>query len=684
VDEYHGVKVTDDYRWLENWDDPEVRAWSEAQNAYARSVLDKLPAVPEIRARLTELEMGASADYFGLIRRQSLLFALKNQPPKPQPLLVVLTSADQPGDERIILDPEAVDPTGRTTIDWFVPSLDGKLVAVSLSSGGTESGTVHVYEVASGRETGDVIPRAHGGTAGGSLAWAADGSGFFYTRYPRPDERPPADLYFYQQVYYHRLGTPTDRDTYELGKDQPRIAEFTLSTDPDGRYVLASVENGDGEEFAHFIRSTSVGPGRWIPISGFSDRVIAVRLGPGGMLYLLSRDGAPRGKILRTPAEAPSLATAELVVPQSEATIQGFLPTAGRLYVLDQLGGPSRLRVFELDGRPLKPVDLPPVCSVHGLVALDGDDILYLSQTYITPPAWFHYSAASGQSRKTALAKTSPADYSDCEVVRELATSRDGTQIPINIIRKRGTPLDGRNPTVLWGYGGFGACESPAFSPRRRVFIEQGGVWATAVIRGGGEFGEEWHRAGSLTNKQNCFDDFYAAAQHLIHAGYTCREKLAIFGGSNGGLLMGATFTQHPDLCAAVVSSVGIYDMLRVELSPNGAFNVTEYGTVKDPDQFKALYAYSPYHRVQDGVRYPAILFLTGQNDPRVDPMQSRKMTARLQAANPENLVLLRTSAHTGHVGSSLADRIEQSVDIYAFLLAQLGVRYQPVQTAPR
>ena len=680
VDEYQGVKVTDDYRWLEDGNDPAVKAWSDAENARARAVLDNLPSVNEIRARLTELEMGASVDYFALSRRDEVLLALKFQPPKQQPLLVVLKSADDTGGERTLVDPGELDTTGGTTIDWYVPALDGKRVAVSLSSGGTESGTVHVYDVATAKETGDVIPRAHGGTAGGSLAWSGDGSGFYHTRYPRGNERPEADMDFYQQCYFHKLGTPTEQDKYELGEGFPRIAEIALSTSRDGKFVLASVQNGDGGEYMHWVRSASAGPGMWTRVSDFPDQVVEAELGDDGNLYLLSRAEAPRGKLLRTPAAAPALQKAALLVPESEASIESFTVTQSRLYVVDQLGGPSQLRVFDLAGKALPPVDLPPISSVGGICRLAGDDILYRSQTYLTPPAWFHYAAGTGQSRKTALFRTSPADFDDCEVVRETATSKDGTPIPVNIIRRKGIKLDGNNPTMVYGYGGFGACETPAFSARRKIFLEQGGVTAIAIIRGGGEFGEEWHRSGYLTKKQNVFDDFYVACQHMIDAGYTRYEKLAILGGSNGGLLMGATFTQHPDLCIAVVSTVGIYDMLRVEASANGQFNVTEYGTVQDPEQFKALYAYSPYHHVKDGTRYPAILFMTGANDPRVDPMQSRKMTARLQAADPHGMILLRTSANTGHIGSSLRERIEQGVDMYAFIFAELAVKYQPVR----
>jgi prolyl oligopeptidase len=278
---------------------------------------------------------------------------------------------------------------------------------------------------------------------------------------------------------------------------------------------------------------------------------------------------------------------------------------------------------------------------------------------------------------RTKLFITSIADYSDCEVVREFATSKDGTKVPLNIIRKKGTRLDGKNPVMLYGYGGYGLSEVPGFSTGRRVWMDAGGVFVDANLRGGGEYGDEWHKAGNLTRKQNVFDDFYAVAQYLVEQKYTDKEHLVIFGGSNGGLLMGAELTQHPRMWKAVVSAVGIYDMLRVENTPNGAFNVTEFGTVKDPEQFKALYAYSPYHHVKKGESYPATLFMTGANDPRVDPWQSRKMTARLQAANAGNTpILLRTSTTSGHgIGSALDEVIEQRTDLYGFFFKVLGLQ---------
>jgi len=297
--------------------------------------------------------------------------------------------------------------------------------------------------------------------------------------------------------------------------------------------------------------------------------------------------------------------------------------------------------------------------------------VVYRTTAYTEPPTWYRWETASGRAAKAALSVPFPIDFSDVEVVRDQATSKDGTRVPMTILHRKGLKLDGNNPTRLSGYGGYGISMTPAFNPGLKTWLDHGGVEVIANLRGGAEFGEEWHRGGNLIRKQNVFDDFIACAERLVSAGYTNKSRLAIEGGSNGGLLMGAALTQRPDLFKAVVSHVGIYDSLRVELDPNGIFNVPEVGTVKDPEQFRALYAYSPYHHVRDGAAYPPILFLTGANDLRVNPMHSRKMTARLQAAGARTL--LRTSAASGHgIGTSLDERIEQEVDVLAFLFDQL------------
>jgi len=677
--EYHGVTVEDPYQWLEEDTNPQVKAWSAAQNQRTRQCLDKLPDRAAVEKQLTEWYAKTSPSYFSLVSRPGILFAMKFQPPKQQPMLVTLAAADDLKSEKVVLDPNMMDTQGKTTIDWFVPSLDGKRVAISLSKGGSEDGTLHFYETATGKALPDTIAHVQYPTAGGSAAWNADGTGVYYTRFPRKGERPDADLNFYQQIYFHKLGTPDTEDTYSIGKEFPRIAEITLQASRDGKYILATVANGDGGDFAHYL----LGPdGTWKQITQFSDQIKVARLGRDNALYLLSRADAPRGKILRLPLEVPELKNAAEIVAAGEAVIEQIVPSTDALYVGELLGGPSQIRRFDLNGKNETVIPIREISAVQEMLALEDGSLLFRDVSYTEPAAWFRCANEKPEPVKTALRSTSPVSFSDIEVTREFATSKDGSKIPLNILFRKGMKRDGQNPTVLYGYGGYGISLSPNFEFTRRLWFDRGGVYVVANIRGGGEFGEDWHKAGNLTKKQNVFDDFAAAAEYLIKENYTRPEKLAMQGGSNGGLLMGAMITQHPDLMRAVVSQVGIYDMLRVELAPNGAFNVTEFGTVKDPEQFKALYAYSPYHHVADGTKYPSILMMTGANDGRVAPYHSRKMIARLDEANKSgNPILLRTSSSAGHgIGTALGERIKQLADIYAFLFAQLGMKTEMIK----
>ncbi len=673
TDIYHGTAVAEDYRWLEDGRDPAVKAWSLAELAATRAYLDALPSRPTLEQRFAELYRTAPVRY-SAFAQSGAFFAMKRQPPKNQPMLVMMKSAGDVASERILLDPNAINAKGTTAIDFFKPSLDGRYVAVTLSENGSEQGSAHVIDTRTGKHLPDVVPRVQYPTGGGSIAWDAKSTGFYYTRYPQNDERAKEDINFYQQVWFHQLGTPASADRYVIGKEFPRIAETALTTSRDGRYLLASVANGDGGEFAFHLRDPE---GQWTRVADLPDKVRRMGFGFDGKLYALSIAGAPRGKVLAMPLANPRLADANVVVPESEGVIDSIAPTATRLYVKYMVGGPTEIRMFDLSGKSLGTLPSEPISNNFIGERLQGDEILVGSTSYVTSSAWYRYSPGVGKLVPTALAGKSEVSFADTEVVREMAVSKDGTKVPVNLMMRKGTKRDGSNPVLLYGYGGYGLSQQPYFSERNRVWLDAGGIFAVVNLRGGGEFGEEWHLAGNLTRKQNVFDDMIAAAQHVIDRGYTTPARLAAMGGSNGGLLMGAILVQRPDLFRAIVSAVGIYDMLRVELTPNGAFNVTEFGTVKDRAQFDALYAYSPYHHVNDGTDYPAVLFTTGENDGRVDPYNSRKMAARLQAAAaPGRPILLRISMDTGHgQGTPIRTRIEEDADTYAFLMEQLGMK---------
>jgi prolyl oligopeptidase len=685
VDGYHGVKVTDDYRWLEEGKSPDVIAWTAAQDKYARSLLDPLPLHTSIYEFMKRLDSERSPSYYDLQSRGSVLFAMNSQPGKQQDMLVTISSAGDPGSRHLVLDPTALDPTNSTTIQAFVPSPDGSKVALSLPSGGSMVSDIYIYDVATGRALPDVLTHVSGLT-GASLAWNADGSGLYYTHYPHEGERAAEDLNFYEQVYFHKLGTRQSTDTYELGKDFPRIADIWLSESKDGKYVLAEVGNGDMGPFQLFLRGAS---GAWTQITKFSDEVRAATFG-GDALYMVSRQNAPLGKILRLPLASPAFEKAKTIVPEGKAVIQDFtytfggprptfVATANLLYVTELLGGPSHIRIFDQNGKDLGTVPSEPVSAISQILPLENDRILFRNESYLNSPAWFYYEPNSGKTVLTALHESHRVGFADAETVRALCSSKDGTKVPLNIIQRKGTKLDGQNPVILTGYGGFGLSLTPMFDPEIRVWLDAGGVYVVANLRGGDEFGEEWHKNGSGIHKQNVFDDFIACAQYLIQAGYTKPAKLGIEGGSNGGLLMAAVATQRPELFGAVVSVAGLYDMLRSETTQSGQFFTTEFGSVKDPLEFRALYAYSPYHHVLDGTKYPPILFLTGDNDPAVDPANSRKMTARLQAANASGRpVLIVNFTNAGHGGIGSSEDQQAAIDsyLYEFMFDQLKVKW--------
>ena len=681
-DVIQGVTVSDPYRALENGDDPAVLAWSDAQNDRTRAYLDNLPGRAGVQDKLKRLISASSPAYAGLQPRGQSVFAMYNHPARQQPSLVRLNAAADPASRVAVLDPNAIDPAGHTSIDWYTASPDGSKVAVSLSKNGSEDGTLYIYDVASGKALGAPITAVQYPTGGGSLAWTADGKGFWYTRYPTSG--PEEERHFNLQAWFHRMGSDPASDTLALGTGDglPRTAEVFLDNDAGAAAALALVQLGDGGQWQTYV----LRPGKpALKVARYEDRIIAASMTRDGTIYGLSRLNAPMGKVMKLAAPyAGGFAKAKLFVAERKdaAIIDGgefgkpLAAEGGRLYVNRIVGGPSRLTAYDAAGKATV-MSTPPIAAVSEIDPLPNGDVLYGVVSYLEPAYFARWNARTGQSVRTKLAVTSPISYADMTVTRAFATSKDGAKVPLNIIARKGVKLDGSNPTLLYAYGGYGVNQSPHFlGAMHRAWLDAGGVYVEANIRGGGEYGDAWHTGGNLTKKQNVFDDFAAAGAWLVANHYTTHDKLALRGGSNGGLLMGAAITQHPQLARAVVSAVGIYDMLRVELDPNGAFNITEFGTVKDPAQFKALYAYSPQHHVTKGAAYPAVLLMTGANDGRVNPLHSRKFAAALQAATASDRpILLRTSKTSGHgIGSSLDDRIAEQTDQLMFLFDQLGM----------
>jgi prolyl oligopeptidase len=696
ADEYHGLKVVDDYRWLEDGKSAETRQWLVAENAYSLAYFNHAAAWNRILQDLKNPKDNPGTTQWSLDFRAGRFFYLQlDRTVQQQAVLMTSTSLgtphSAPANARVLIDPNVLDPTGHTFIDWYMPSLDGSLIGVGLAVGGSERSALTVFDASTGKQIGVAfVPMGFPGRRR-SLAWLPGNKGFVYAGYDSAvAAAAQATVLQNQKVFEHTLGTSETEDHVVLGKGLTRLAQIALDSDPTGKWIVASAEDGDGGTYANFVRMPD---GSWQQVSTYSDEIVAITPGTPeeDVLYLTSLKDASRGKILEISAKAPVLAQARTIISEATASIEHddpetdshrILVTKTRLYVTTIEGGPNRLRVYDHSGKSLEDVPLPAVSGVSEVASLGAEGLAIRIGDYLTPSAYSIYQPGSNaQPEATALSQPASQILANYVIDRAFATSKDGTRIPMNIIHRRGSAMDGTVPTLVYGYGGFGISLSPGFVGGIfwRPWLQQGYTLVITNIRGGAEYGDSWHVAGELTAKQNVFDDFSACAQYLIDNHWSSPAHMAALGGSNGGLLMGAEITQHREQFRAVVSDVGIYDMLRVELDPNGQFNATEYGTVKDAVQFQVLYAYSPYHHVVDGAKYPAILMETGDNDPRVNPAQSRKFTARLQAANSsQNPILLKTFADAGHGASSSADAQQQAADTYTFLFQELGVAYMP------
>jgi prolyl oligopeptidase len=624
-----------------------------------------VPARARLRARLDDLlSIGALSTPEPVAGRY---FYQRRDGRQNQPVLYVREGRD--GEDRVLIDPNRLDAQGTTALDWFYPSEDGRLLAYGLSENGSEQSLLHVLEVDSGAPLPDRIPR----TRSADLAWLPDGSGFYYTRYPAGGDVPAGEEHYHRSVFFHRLGTDSAGDPLIF---RPAEKEHWpgVGLSPDGRWLVIGVARTFDQTDLYLqdlvAGSPPVPVAKDVPAT-FDGEVVR------GRLYLRTNLDAPTYRLYVVEPERPAReGWREIVPPRADAVLDGFRITGSTLALSYLERAASRLRLADLEGNGVREVALPTIGSLFGLSGeWDGDELYYGFTSYTVPPTVYRLALPAGTTElwRRVDADLDPSRY---EVRQVGYPSRDGTEVTMFVVHRSGLPRDGANPVYLSGYGGFNVSMTPAFSRSLLLWLERGGVVAIPNIRGGGEYGEAWHQGGMLGHKQNSFDDFIAAAEWLIRERYTKPERLAAAGGSNGGLLMGAVLTQRPELFGAVVIQVPLLDMLRYHRFLIARLWIPEYGSAEDPEQFRWLRAYSPYHHVRDGVRYPAVLLATAESDTRVDPMHARKMAARLQAAtSSDRPVLLRLEARAGHgAGKPLNKVLDELTDTWTFVFWQLGV----------
>lgn len=662
VDTLHGVPVPDPYRWLEIGESAQVQAWVEAQNALTRAFLDSLPARRAIHDRLQELlSIGTIS---APVARGGRYFFEKREGLQNQAVLYVRSGLA--GQTRPLLDPNQLSAEGTTALDWWYVSRDGRRVAYGLSEDGSEMSTLRVRDADNGRELPDVIPD----TRGCSLEWTREGDGFYYTRYPGGEEGSEEGTYR-RRVYFHALGTDPAGDPLVFGEGLELTDWTNVDLSPDGRHLLATVYKSstrsdlyvrdllDGERFVPIIRGEA---------ALFTGEIV------GDTIYITTNWKAPKQRVLRAALCDAGPDSWREIIPEGEDALQSATIVGRRILAEYLNDASSRLRLFDLEGHRLAEVPLPAIGTVYGIDGVwDGQEAFFGFHSYFVPPAAYRFDLPRGTVEEFERISF-PFDPSGYEIERVRFASKDGALIPMFVVHKRGLVRDGRNPVVLAGYGGFNVSMTPTFARNSFLWLESGGVYAVPNLRGGGEFGEGWHQAGMLGRKQSTFDDFLAAAEWLIAEGYTSPERLAIWGGSNGGLLVGAAITQRPDLFRAAVCDVPLLDMVRYERFRVARLWTSEYGSSSDPDQFRFLFAYSPYHHVRGGEAYPAVLFTAAESDARVDPLHARKMTARLQGATAsERPVLLRQETEAGHgQGKPLGRLLEELTDSWSFVFHEL------------
>ena len=672
-DDYHGTQVADPYRWLEDVDAADTKAWVESQNAVTNAYLATIPEREKIRARLTKV--WNYPKYQAPFREAGKYFYFENSGLQNQSVLYV---QDQPGAApRVLLDPNTLTSDGTMALSTLDVSPNGRWLAYGVSGSGSDWQEFRVRDIGSTKDEADTLKWIKFS----GMSWTKDNKGFFYSRYDKPEGSELTGVNKNQKLFYHRLGTTQDRDVLVYQRpDQPDWGINAQVTE-DGRFAVIYLSHGTDPKNRIYVvdLATPKAPRINAPPVKLFDKFDASYTfigNVGDQFWFSTTNEAPRGRIIAVNLQRPQERNWKVIVPQSKDVLQGVEMIGGRLVASYLQDARSSLRVFSLGGQPIGELELPGIGYVSELTGRpDSPELFYTFTSFLYAPTVFRHDLKTGRT-ETYRAPKLPVDVGQFETKQVFYTSKDGTKVPMFITHKKGIALDGNNPTLLYGYGGFDISMTPNFSPARLVWLEMGGVYAVANLRGGGEYGEDWHLAGTKERKQNVFDDFIAAAEYLVEQKYTRPERLAINGGSNGGLLVGAAMTQRPDLFGVAIPQVGVMDMLRFHKFTIGWAWTSDYGSADDPAGFRYLSAYSPLHNLKPGTRYPATIVTTADHDDRVVPGHSFKFAAALQAAQGGPApTLIRIETKAGHgAGKPTSKRIDEAADIYAFVVKNMGM----------
>ena len=669
IDDYHGVKVADPYRWLEDLDSEETRNWVEAENKLSFGFLASIPARTALKERLTKLW---NYEKYGIpFKEGSRYFYTRNSGLQNQAVLYTVTSLN--AEPQMVLDPNTLSADGTVALSGMQVSPDGKLLAYSLSASGSDWQEWKVRDVETGKDLSDQLKWVKFSGA----SWTRDGKGFFYSRYSEPKGDTLKATNYFQKVYYHALGTSQSEDVLVYEQPDQKDWLFSGTVSEDGKYLIITVFQGTDVKNRVYVKDLKTKDAPVVKLLDDFDAAYTFVGNEGPRFWFQTDLGAPRGKIIEIDTTNPARNNWRVVVPESNETLQTSTFVNNK-FVLNYLKDAyTQVKIFDTNGKLISDVSFPGIGSAEGFGGKATDKETFYSFTGFTTPATiYRYDMTTGQSTIFRQPKVdfNPDVY---ETKQVFYTSKDGTKVPMFITYKKGLKLDGTNPTYLYGYGGFNISLTPAFSVGNLVWMEMGGVYAQPNLRGGGEYGEDWHQGGMKLKKQNVFDDFIAAAQWLIDNKYTSKSKLAIGGGSNGGLLVGAALTQRPDLFGAALPAVGVMDMLRFQKFTIGWAWVSDYGASDDASEFKALYAYSPLHNIKPGTSYPPTMITTADHDDRVWPGHSFKFAAALQAAQGGSApILIRIETKAGHgAGKPTSKIIEEIADRWAFLIKTLDMK---------